>query len=61
MRRFELLKKATDFGVREGLGVMPLIEVLPVRMIIGQMLGEGTQEEYEQGKQMKVHNLLLLI
>lgn len=50
MRKFELLKKAIDFGVREGLGVLPLAEVLPVRMEIGQTLREGTQEEEEKGK-----------
>lgn len=50
MRRFELLKKATDYGVREGLGVVPLVEVHPVRTTMGKTLGKGTQEEDEQGK-----------
>lgn len=50
MRKSELLKKDADFRVREGLSVVPLAEVLPVRTIIGQTLGEGAQEEEEQGK-----------
>lgn len=50
MRKFELLKKAAHFGVREGLGAMPLAEVLPLRTTIGQTTREGTQEEEEQGK-----------
>lgn len=51
MRRSKLLKKAVDFGVKEGLPrVVPLTEIYPVRTTIGQMPGEGTQKEDEQGK-----------
>lgn len=47
MRTAKILKKATDFGVREGLGGVPLAEVHPIRTKIGKMPGEGTQEEDE--------------
>lgn len=50
MSKAEILKKAADFGIREGLGAMPLVEVLPVRAAIGQKPGEGIQEEDEQEK-----------
>lgn len=43
MRRSELLKMAADFRVREGLRVVLLAEVHPMRMTIGQTPGEGTQ------------------
>lgn len=48
MRKFELLKKVTDLGVIDGLGVVPLEKVLPTRIEIGKTLGEGSQEEEEQ-------------
>lgn len=51
MRKFELLKKAANFGVREGLGVMPLAEVLLIQKTIGQTPREGTREEDEKGKE----------
>lgn len=50
MRKYELSKKAAEFGVTEGLGVVLLAKVLPVRTTIGKNLGEGAQEEEEQGK-----------
>lgn len=47
MREFELLKKATDLRVINGLGAVPLAKVLPPRIAIGQATGEGTQEKEE--------------
>ncbi|XP_059070820.1 uncharacterized protein LOC131860423 [Cryptomeria japonica] len=48
MRKSELVKKAADLGVIDGLGVVPLAKVLPARTTIGKTLGEGSQEEEEQ-------------
>lgn len=44
MRKYELLKKAVDFRVREGLVDVPLVEVLPVRRTLRQTSGEGAQD-----------------
>lgn len=48
MKESELLKKAVDLGVTDGLGVVPLAKVLPPRTAIGQTTGEGTQEQEEE-------------
>ncbi|XP_059076873.1 uncharacterized protein LOC131876104 [Cryptomeria japonica] len=50
MRKVELLKNDTNFGIREGLGVVPLEEVHPARVAIGKVPGEGTKDKYEKGK-----------
>lgn len=49
MQKVELLKKATNFGIREGLGAMPLMEIHPIRVAIGKKIGEGAMEKDEQG------------
>lgn len=50
MQNSELLKKAADLGVTDGLGVVPLEEVLPIKTAIGQTPGEGAHEEEEEEK-----------
>lgn len=50
MRKAKILNKAANFGMRKGLGVVSLVEVFLVRAAIGQRLGEGIQDEGEQGK-----------
>lgn len=50
MRKAKILKKVVDFGVREGLGVVPLAEVHLVRTAIAQVPGEGTKEKDDQEK-----------
>lgn len=50
MQKVELLKKATDFGIREGLGAMPLVEIHLIKVSIGKMTREGTMEKDEQVK-----------
>lgn len=47
MRESELLKKAIDLGMTDGLGAVPLAKVLPPRTAIGSTEGEGTQEQEE--------------
>lgn len=42
MKESELLKKAMDLGVLDGLGAVPLAKVLPPRTAIGHTTGEGT-------------------
>ncbi|XP_057839583.2 uncharacterized protein LOC131049520 [Cryptomeria japonica] len=50
MKKDKLLNKATNFGIREGLGAIPQAEIQPIRVAIGKMLGEGVMEKYEKGK-----------
>lgn len=48
MKESELLKKAVDFGVTNGLGVVPLAKVLPPMTSIGKTVREGSQEKEEE-------------
>lgn len=47
MRESELLKKAADSGVTDGLGAVPLAKILPPRTTIGHTKEEGTQGKEE--------------
>lgn len=47
MRTSKLLKKAEDLGITDGLGIVPLTEVLLPRTAIGQVAREGSHEKEE--------------